>query len=123
VTSGFTVPNLFMGVCIWGGGVFLFPHPFLMGFVEGTETCRQCCESGMFIPDPVFFSIPDPTQKRTGTKKDLNQLTQNISMFNQKLLLSSQKYNWIRELGSGKNIPDPKVKKHRIPDPKHCLQR
>jgi hypothetical protein len=28
----------------------------------GYITCKQCCGSGMFIPDPIF-SIPDPRSR------------------------------------------------------------
>jgi hypothetical protein len=38
------------------------------GFALAVLSSVQCCGSGMFIPDPDFYSSPIPDQK-TGTKE------------------------------------------------------
>ncbi len=92
-----------------GGGNGYKRHVHTEGVERDTYTLTQCCGSRMFIPDHDFYPsrIPDP---KTATKK---------------LSLSTQKYEFgIRDPGSRKTSSGSRIqgsKRHRSPDPQHCL--
>ncbi len=74
---------------------------------------KQCCRSGIFIPDPII-SIPDPGAKRIR----IPSASKNLSNFNPK---KSGMFIPGPDLKS--RIPDPGVKKAPdpgYPDTKHC---
>ncbi len=56
----------------------------------------------------------------TGTEKYLSHLTQNLSIFNQKIVTKLEIWvgSGIRDLE--KNLSQGQKNKHRIPDPQHC---
>ncbi len=84
------------------------------------SSCKQCCGSGMFIPDPTFFH--PGSRIRTVSIPDPGSSSKNLSILTQK---KSKKY----DPGCSSRIPDPDadflpsripnpgVKKHPIPDP------
>ncbi len=98
-------------------------HPEVHSMEE--KTCiGQCCGSGMFISDPgsdFFLSwIPDPNCFHPGSRIRIKE----IKYFNpKKWFLSSRKYPGCStripdpDFFYPSRIPDPGVKRHRIPDP------
>ncbi len=96
-------------------------------WILGPTTTKKEGGGGEFGVERVFVSINFPKLKTIFNfeqvkKKNLSQGTKNLSIFSQKLLLTSQKYG----LGIGdpeKNlswIPDPEVIKAQNQDPQHC---
>ncbi len=99
------------------------PEPYQYGTYRATSAVtvlsrilweNQCCESGMFIPDPGAeffpFRIPDPGSKRFPDPHP----HQRIKVFlPNKLFLSSRKYDL--KFSSRIRFPDPGVLK--APDP------
>jgi len=92
---------------------------------------KQCCRSGMFIPDLTFFhhgsrirnvSIPDP-----GSSKNLSILTPKKL---KKGLKAIKNMIWVVHPGSGcwlSTHPGSRIKvskrtQSRIPDPQHCFE-
>ncbi len=88
----------------------------------------QCCGSGIFIPDPIFFHpgsrseffpsrIPDPNFFHPGSA------SKNLSILPPETwFLTSRKY----DLGPDPDvipIPDPGVEKAPDPDPQHWLSK
>jgi hypothetical protein len=67
---------------------------------------KQCCGSGMFIPDPNFFP--------PGSRIPIKELKYRI--VTQKIVTK------LSEIGSGWFIPDPDPDFLPIPDPQHCCQ-
>ncbi len=87
-------------------------------------TSKQCCGSGMFIPDPGswFLPIPDPGSRipdpKIATKERGEKKFDVISFYIATKIVTKLSKVWVWDPGSGKNlsrIPDPGVKK--APDP------
>ncbi len=95
------------------------------------EPFKQCCGSGMFIPDPGSDFLP--SRIRTVSIPDTGSASKYLSILTpkkpKKWFLSTRKY----DPGCSSRIPDPDAdfypsriqgsKRHRIPDPdpQHCL--